>query len=80
MPDEINLPRWFLLVKKVCYELSLGLGSAYAFLRFDGNTSRSILKGLYDPITMCVFALLIICTVFSCHDFINRFNKNGKQS
>lgn len=78
MPDEIKLPKWFLVIKKMCQELSLGLASAYTCLNLDFFQAENTLGVFYQPIKLILLVFLLVCSVFSCQDWINKFRKNDK--
>ncbi len=78
MPDEPNLPKWYMIVEKVATKLAAGSIVGGIFLQ----AMRSFIpKELFDIIHLVLIPFGIICLVLSGNhaiDLLKKIKFNGK--
>lgn len=78
MPDDIKLPKWYMVLEKVATKLAAGAVVGEAFLQF----SKSFIpKELFDIIHLVLIPFGIVCITLSGNHAIELLKKikfNGK--
>lgn len=78
MPDEeVKLPRWFRIMKKMATELAIGFIGAFILLLM---ARHSIQKDAYQILNLIIITLGLPCVVLSCSnviEIIKNIRSNG---
>lgn len=78
MPNEVRLPKWFLVMKAMCKELFISLSCVFIFLQTNIFDVKEALGGIYVTTKLIFLFPMLFCGGLSCEDWLKKF-KNGSK-